>query len=141
MTLTQLIAAHLAASVTSLAAVGDAADLAAIKRETMKYPSAYVVPLADKGGPNDLDTGLVEQRREPRIGVVMVVRNVRATKGATALSDVETLRQAIDDALLGWSPEAKYDPMLFASGKLLSMENGVMFWQDEYTTAYLRRSA
>jgi hypothetical protein len=138
-TLTNLVAAQIKSNVTGMAFVGDAADLASIKREAMKFPSAFVVPLAERGGANELSSGGVEQSRDPRIGVVYAVRNIKANKGAEALSDIELLRDAVDAVLFGWSPTTAHDPMLFANGKMLSMDNGVMFWQDEYTTSYLRR--
>lgn len=138
-TLTELAATQIKDHVTGMAFVGGAADLASIKREQMKFPSAFVVPLAERGGGNELATGGIEQSRDARIGVVYAVRNIKSNKGAEALSDIELLRVAVDDVLFGWSPTAAHDPMLFSAGKMLSMDNGVMFWQDEYTTSYLRR--
>lgn len=136
LTLTQKVAERLRVSVGNLGMVGDAADFNSIRRETMKFPAAFVVPLGDRGGPNGLTGNAVSQRREPRFGVVLAVRNVRATRGASALLDVEQLRADVDAALIGWQPADKYDPVLYASGNLLSMENGELWWQDEYLTAY-----
>lgn len=139
MSLTQLVAARLKLKVSGLGMVGDAADLASIRRETLQFPAAFVVLLADKGGQNGLNSGnSVSQRREQRLGVVLAVRNIRSGQGADALHEIDALRQQVDAALIGWQPGTgdTYDPVLFSAGKLLDMSNGEMWWQDEYLTAY-----
>ena len=138
--LAALVAARLAATAGVPGTVGDAADLSSARGGTLTFPAAFVIPLAEAAGPNALGAGAVEQRRTVRVGVVLAVRNLRA-RGGEALQGIEALRGAVDAALLGWPPADRYDPLLFGSGKLVSMEDGVMWWQDEYLTAYLSRSA
>lgn len=139
MTLTETVAQRISDTVDGLGMVGNAADFASIGRETLKYPAAFVVPLAERGGPSEFAAGVTAQRREPRVGVILVVRNVRAAKGAAALADIEPLRGLVDAQLFGWQPTADHEPLLLASGKILSMQNGVLWWQDEYVTAFERR--
>lgn len=138
--LRDLIITRLKDQVISLRKIGKAADLASAMQDgSNQFPRAYVLPNAEQGGQPRLMTGAVAQRRTPRIGIVLVVKNVRDMVGDAAGSDMEALRLLTDEALFGWKPDDAHSALMFAGGRLLNISNGEVWWQDDYTTDYDRR--
>lgn len=136
--LSQIIS-RLDTQVAALKQVGGAAELGAVGNGVVVTPAAFVVLLAERASGNAVENG-VEQRIEVRFGVIYAVRNVQDARGAAAQGELQTLREAGFTALLGWQPEAGYDPALCHAGRLLKLENLVLWWQDEFTTAFYRRA-
>jgi hypothetical protein len=77
----------------------------------------------------------VEQRVPATVGVAICVRNVADAKGSGASLDLDTVRLAVRQSLLGWSPPG-CDPVQFDSGALLGFKSGYLWWQDIYRTTY-----
>ncbi|MBI2313582.1 MAG: hypothetical protein HYU77_13865 [Betaproteobacteria bacterium] len=130
---------------TTLKKVGGATDLPATEEAVArlakeKLPAGYVLPLADRAGPNVTGTEVVEQMVETRFGVLLAVSNLRDPRGEQAQVDLRSVRQAVMDKLLGWPPAADYDPCEYAQGRLLQFSDQVLWWQEEYTTRLLERS-
>lgn len=137
--------------------IGGAAAVAALKDTAISYPAVFVLTLSETGGANNLACMAVEQNRTQRLGIIIAVKNVKDASGNAAINDLQKLRLQIDDALTGWSPQLVdaitnlynyyfkpvvwVDPVMFASGRLLSLADGVVWWQDEYVTNYLRRAS
>lgn len=136
----QLIIARLDAQVAALKIVAGAVDLAAAGAELKQTPSAFVVELANRASPNSLATIAVSQEIEARFGVVLAVQNLRDPRGEKAAVDMRTLRSSVMTALLGWQPDADYDVIEYAGGRLIELDNLVLWWQDEYLTRILERS-
>lgn len=138
----QWVIDKLDADVASLRKVAGAADFAVayddLKPATM--PAAYVLPASEAAGRSTTGTQVVSQQNRARFAVVVAVTNLRDARGAKAQVDLRTLRIAVMTALLGWTPEASFDPVEFAGGRLLKLTNSVLFWQDEFSTAHLLRS-
>jgi hypothetical protein len=132
--------ARLREAAGDLRKVGAAADLSAIKGGHVPTPSAWVIPVSESAQDNET-VGVVSQRVSSTVGIVMVVRNLRDTRGDEAQDDLAVIRQQIRDALLGWSPGNEYDPATFSRGRLISLDDQVLWWQDEFQTAYYMRSA
>lgn len=130
---------RLATEVPALRAVGGAADLSAIQRGGVPTPAAWIIPVAESAGDNE-SVSIVSQRVNATVGIVIAVRNLRDARGAAAQDDLAEIRIAIRDALLGWAPEPDHDPATFARGRLLSLGDQALWWQDEYFTAYHMRS-
>lgn len=138
--LRDLVIARLKTQVPALKKVGMAIDLAAAKTDPSKaFPRAYVMTLAEAGGGNRYLSGFVAQKRTQRIGVVLMVSNVRDTTGETTGGDMDALRSLTDAALFGWSADDAHAPLIFARGSLLGLIEGQLWWQDEYTTEFDRR--
>jgi len=138
--LRDLIIARLKAQVSGLRKVGTAADLAGAQADTQnQFPCAFVLVLAEQGGAPRYMSGLTAQKRTPRIAVVLAVKNVRDMIGNASGGDMELLRQQTDAALFGWMPDGDHAPLIFASGKLMGLLGGELWWQDEYTTEFDRR--
>jgi hypothetical protein len=53
---------------------------------------------------------------------------------------LDGLRVKVDAALFGWEPAAIYDPLLFVRGGLIELKDGVLWWQDEYSTQTDKRN-
>lgn len=133
--------ARLKAEVPQLRIVGGAADLAALREAPpLQLPAAYVLALAESARPNSLSTvGALMLRRAVRFAVVLAAQNLRDPRGEAAQGALEALRAAVLGALLNWQPTDDHDPVEFAAGRLLSLADQVLWWQDEFVTAdYLR---
>lgn len=134
------VIAHLKTAVPALVKVSGAADFAAAGADLKNsLPAAYVLPLAEKADASPLADAVL-QRVGSRFGVVVAVSNLRDPRGENAHGALEPLRQAVIAALLGWPPSDAHEPVEFAAGRILSFTDGVLWWQDEFTTAYLLRS-
>lgn len=131
--------AHIKTCVPALKLVGGAADFqVASEAKPTVTPACFVILLEDYPGPSNT-TSLI-QRVEVSVGIVLVVRNVTDNKGAAALQDLEVLRSAVKQVLLGWEPDQGYDPYERGPGRLMAFRDGHMWWMDIYKTAYFDRS-
>lgn len=119
--------------------VAGAVDFAAAEGNLKSVPAAFVLPLIDKAGPNNLACGGIEQRVVERFGVALVVNNASDARGAAAHTALEPLRRAVIDALLGWPPGAEYDPCEYGGGRILKLNGMDLWWQLDFTTAYFER--
>lgn len=116
--------------------VAGAADFAtAAETKPAALAAAYVLPLHEAAGANQLDCAVM-QMVSVSFGIAYAVANVADAKGKAALTALEQVRQAGRDKLLGWAPEGA-DPLEYGGGALLGFKNGVVWWQDIYTTQYL----
>lgn len=105
------------------------------------YPSAYVLPLSETATPAELHDS-DEQRIEARFAVELMVKHAaQAASGGPAQEELETLREEIKAALIGWQPGALFTPVAFAAGRLLDFSGGLAVWRDEFTTAYYTEEA
>jgi len=136
----QLIIARLDTEVSALKLVAGAVDFAAAAPEARILPAAFVLELANRATRNSLATIAVSQQNEVRFGVVMAVQNLRDPRGEKAHADMRTLRQSVMTALLGWEPDPDYDVLEYGGGRLLQLDNLVLWWQDDYITSIYERS-
>lgn len=133
------IVARIKAQVAAFKKVGIAADLAAAARELKQEPAAFVIPVQDRAQRNALENG-VSQRVLSRFGVVLAVSNLRDASGERAQTELAPIRDALLAALLGWPPDAERDPCEYGGGRLLRLSDRVLWWQDNFDTAfYLRK--
>lgn len=136
----QLIIARLQPPTTTLKIVTGAADFAAAAPEVKQTPCAFVLELANRASGNALATIAVSQENEISFGVVIAVQNLRDPRGEKAHTDMRSVRQSVMTALLGWQPDPDYDVLEYAGGRLLQLDNLVLWWQDDYLTRILERS-
>ena len=134
-----LIVERLKERLGGLRSVGASADLDAAIEGVIALPAAFVLPLAESAWDSGL-TGGTGQRVVQAFGVLHAVTNRRDAQGGAALNDLKALRLALRAALVGWVPfAATGDPVLFTSGRLLSLDgDGRLWWMDEFqlTTYY-----
>lgn len=104
------------------------------------YPAAYVLPIAERATPSEWE-GRHRQRVEARFGVEIMVNHVaQAASGGPAQDGLEDARDAIRNALVGWSPAVGFEPIDYAGGRLVAFQAGRAIWRDEFTTAYLKET-
>ena len=136
----QWIITQLKTEVTSLKLVGGAADFAAAAEGVRQTPSAFVLPSSERASGSSTGTMVVSQRNIARFAIVIAVQNLRDPRGEKAQADLLTLRNSIMTALHGWEPNADFDQIEYNGGKLLQLNDQVLWWQDEFVTANLLRS-
>ena len=138
------IAVMLRTALPDLVEIGTASEFARLTAQTIRWPSAYVIPLAESAGANRYQTcGVLDQRVTARFGVVWAVRDIGDRKGSLAIGDIKSVREAGMAALCRFTPanaETACEPV---SGRLVSNidRDGQMLWQDDFTVAFTRRIA
>lgn len=120
-------------ALTSLRQVQGALELsAAIKAPSVATPGAFVVPLSDLPRADEGFTGCVQQQVHSTLSIVLVLDNKRDGTGGAASSDLERYRSEVRTALLGWAPEGMDAPFTAGPGQLIDLDNGRVWWGDEY---------
>ena len=113
--------------------VGSAADFAVASETSPRaWPAAYVLPLSERVLHDDGLGDDVTQVVEATYGIALALSNVSDAKGGAAAIDLDTLRAAVREALLGWCPAGCEDTFSYAAGALLGFANQVIWWQDAY---------
>jgi len=121
--------------------VGGAADFALAAEQSSFQKAAFVLPLSEQSSPNQLSVMQVRQRVAASFRVVILIRNYSDATGAAAIDqDLNTMRSDILTALLGFVPSSNWDMIEHQSGSLLKAENGAIWWQDDFNTAFYRSS-
>lgn len=137
------VAHRLRVSVPDLVEVGTARDLATARIETILPPSAWVVILAETAGEVRYEVcDLFEQVVTVRFAVVLGVRDIGDRTGAQAGTDLLPIRKSVHRALTAWKPQDANHGCRFSRGALSGAvaQDGTLFWQDEFTVAFDRRT-
>ena len=111
-----------------------AAAFAALQAPPAQLPAIFVLPIGSQASANTLATGM-RQRVLETTGVVILSGNLRDPRGGAAAADIEELRAMVRGALVGWSPGAAWEPMQLGTGRLLDITEGVLAWQETFTSA------
>ena len=135
-----LIITRLDTTATTLDLVAGTMDLATVVNAPKRKPAGYVIPLSETAGPNTLGSGATSQEVVEHFGVLLAVSNLRDARGEQANADLETVRLDVRAALLGWAPASTHDPIIFTGGRVMQINQQVIWWQDEFSTARLIRS-
>lgn len=117
-----------------------AANFAAARDDLKNPPAAYVLPVADRAGPNSLGGGAILQPVREQFGVALAVSNLRDATGRAAQIEFERLRRLVIDKLLGFVPGEGYEPCEYGGGGLLLLTPDVLWWQLVFTTQYMERN-
>lgn len=119
------------------AKVGEVADLAALEALPRVFPVAYVLPGSESGEP----APQIRQQTQAHAVVVEVVYVTRVAgdaSGARAVAGLHPLREAVQDAIVGWTPpESGGNRIQFVRGALTSAEDGVIVWTDSFAVRRL----
>ena len=127
---------RLAQIATMLRQVGAAADLAAAEQGVRTTPAAFVLPLAERAGAAP-HTAEFRQRVLLSARVVFAVSNKADARGDAARESLITARQNARHVIAGWVPEGCIEPAEFTAGQLLRLDRGLLWWHDDFATAYL----
>ncbi len=111
-------------------------------RETLRAPCVAALLLGEDAAENRAPgAGLSAQRLTATLGVVACVPARNDPGGRKAASrdrgadELATLVEATRRRLLGWTPRPQWEPLALRRGRLLALEDGRAWWQDEYETA------
>lgn len=116
------------------------AGLDAAMRGNRSAPAVYVMPLAERATALE-HTGAVDQIERCLFGVVMALETLDFSKASSTGVSLETLRQRVKQALIGWvMDDETNEPVTFQGGELVDFPgDGRLWWADEYVmTAYFR---
>jgi hypothetical protein len=137
--LDQLIISHVAAGQLGFKAVEGVESVALLASVPVARPACFVLPALEDYRATQESAGLIVIEVTASFDVVVMVDGA-ATRGQRA-GELETLRTAVVDRLLGWTPDASlYRPFVPTSGRLLGIENGRASHVTRFRTVYrLRR--
>ena len=96
----------------------------------------YVLPVDSQAAGNALENAVRQQLTEG-IAVVLASTNRRDGRGAAGLAEIDMRREAVRAALLGWAPSAEATPLTYRRGRLLTLTDRTIWWQDEFETQHL----
>jgi hypothetical protein len=123
------VQARLAEKLPDLAGrIEGAAHLAALQAEggaPQQTPFLHVLPGLIEGGQPMMLTGSFRQGATRQVTVILTVRSHDAT-GRRALGAVEDLREAIVQALVGWSPDPEAGPLFLVRARPLGFAQGTV---------------
>ncbi|WP_421793514.1 phage tail terminator protein [Hydrocarboniphaga effusa] len=134
------IKARLIEQVPEFKTIAGAPTLAMAMKTGNFTHSAYIFISKVNAEANGL-VNKISQRVPVEVSVAYWVRNVSDSTGEAALDDVEDLRLAVLEALLGWTPAEQIEPFLYRGGSVVSSQFGAVLWADQYViNTYLRRT-
>ncbi|MYH70831.1 MAG: hypothetical protein F4147_12435 [Gammaproteobacteria bacterium] len=112
--------------------VEDALEMAqALQRQReSKRNTLYVVPDAEAPGPNRMRDGSTNQTVTEQVMVVMAQR--LRPRGED--DDLEALKRAVHAALLGFTPDGYKEPLSYAGGNLINLDDGAVWYGLRYET-------
>ncbi|MGD9767968.1 MAG: hypothetical protein AB7U62_10005 [Pseudolabrys sp.] len=135
MTFVAEIATRTKAQVPALVSVDQVAELAALVQSgalPQQFPASYVIPLGFDARAGEVASGMFTQMLEEVVGVVLIAQAIGDPKGLRALATIDTLITAVIAALVGWSPTGAIGAVRAVRGRLMSMDNGVVFYQLDF---------
>lgn len=112
-----------------------AAEFGAITADHRR-DAMYVIPLGETASAS-ASTDEARQIGRARVGVVFGVSNARQSRGGDGVTEIEAARESAKRALIGWTPPGAWGPARLLSGRLLSMREATIWWQDEYEAEVL----
>lgn len=116
--------------------VAGAVELAAIAQQPAATPAAYVMIEQEAAGDNDYFGGVVRQRVEADLAVVVVASNVADKAGAALAADLETLKARVRAALLGWTPPSGGDVVTYVGAEVGRARAGYAVAQLTFSAPY-----
>jgi len=100
----------------------------------------YVMPIAEDAGANATGTVFVSQLVRVSFSTVISLRDVGDVQGVKQLDQLDAVRSALRNQLLGWTALGADGPIEFMRGGLIKFENGQLWWNDQWRAASLIRS-
>jgi len=120
--------------------VGGAAKLMAAMSQPPSGISAWVIPTSERAEANGIHSG-VAQRVTAGVAVLLMLRADPADDtGALVYDALVPVRDSLNAALSGFVPFVGADPMIYVGGEIYEIHAGALMWQDDFETAYYRRS-
>lgn len=136
------VADHLRDTVAAFEFVGLARDLGAVRAETIRWPSCWVILMAELAEANRYASDdMIEQPVTARVGIIMAIRDIADRTGARAGADLKSIRESVLFSMGRLVPSGADQSFRFSRGQLQSGVDakGGLFWQDEFTLRFDRR--
>ena len=116
------------------------ADLASARNEHYR-DTVYVMYSSDDALPNDAETlGAVRQLHTVGVDVIYAITNRREADGDQAVEEIETVREAVLGALVGWEPPSGDSAITYRRGRVLAFDDATLWWQDSFEVEEYRAS-
>lgn len=122
---------RLAARLPLAREIGDAATVADAMESARVLPALYVLPASETAERSERSGSGLRQIVQARIAVLCGV-NLR---GRDASDVIETWRDDIKLALIGWRPSPDHDLIQYAGYDLLAINGPAAFFQLQFTTS------
>ncbi len=118
---------------TALKSVAGAVNLADIMANQFsvpfeKRPAAWVMLVGEQGGANEIDIGPTAQVVTQSVAIALCVGGGEPGGKAVASDAVMTVRQAVLDRLLGWSPDDA-GVLVYGSLTMLALQPRAVWFQ------------
>jgi hypothetical protein len=115
-------------TVAELQTVKQAYTLVPLEDLSEDCPACFVLPIGEEAAQNTGDN-YVNQKLTTDWGLFIVC----------PVTELDTVRQAIRTALLGWTPAGPYDHTVFVRGEIQDLKGQYLWWRDVYrTSTYIR---
>lgn len=133
------IISRLKSQCPTLKIIDEALGLDDAASRTLATPSAFVLPLDETATPNAF-FGAHVQEITATWGVAIAMPGIRAASRSLS-AELNTVREQVRASLAGWTPDdATISPLNFIGGQFMARENNIIWWQDEFTCRFDRRS-
>ncbi|MBL8575131.1 MAG: hypothetical protein JNM13_15760 [Hyphomicrobiaceae bacterium] len=132
-----LIHARLAAALADrFALIERAAGLLALDGQLPTVPALYVY-MGEEGGSANSRANGVRQDVECDVICLIVTSQLADRTGGAASVEVETLKAAVRDCLIGYQPGDQSRPITLGGGALIRARQGQIWWEYQFTTSYM----
>lgn len=106
----------------------------ATEREPARPVECYLIPVSERPINTPRTTGLARQEVVVTIGVLLGIRSLNDATGSRSRDRLQPVRDAVRDALYGWTPDGATTHYMLASSDLVRVVSGGVWWIDRYTT-------
>ncbi|HQS08721.1 MAG: hypothetical protein B7Y12_02170 [Rhizobiales bacterium 24-66-13] len=120
---------------TPFALVEGAAELAALSDAPAALPALYVFVKEEASAENTRGNGTL-QRTEMDLGALIITGNVADATGGAAAEDLEQLKTAVRNRLVGWQAPSADDAITHVGGTLVRARGGTVWWEMTLATAF-----
>ncbi len=125
----------------SLAMVGGAANLAEVLEgaaQGQALPALFVWCQECKTQANEL-VNAHSQRITETLAIAIIVNNNSMGEQGDSSDDAEAIRVALRTLIAGWIPDPAIEAFEYRGGKMITLENGIYYWIENYATSYYIR--
>lgn len=111
----------------------------ATDHEPARPVECYVIPVSERPINTPRTTGLARQEVAVTVGILLGIRSLNDTTGSRSRDRLKPVRDAVRNALYGWTPEGATTHYMLAGSDLVRVLPGGIWWIDRYTTKTQRQ--
>ena len=104
-----------------------------------ELPAAAVLAGGERGKPSPGGSGRHRQKIDELLRIVLVVQSKTGRYEAADDAAFDVLKAAVRGLIVGWQPPPDGDPFDFVSGKIVTLKNHLLFWEEVYRTSFQYR--